>query len=174
MTSIVTLRVWFLMTFLLVIIYSLVTFDQVYITDVVPKAYFDEMEKMYMVSVTVCVMVTSEPSSAMLVSVYSQLKGLDNMTVEGVSRSIRQRCVKSQGLGLQEFYVSAEGETCASVVSKPISPEVIEPDHLWWPLGVRWPPTKGRANLTEITSKVDIMMGTVSVNDGIFSMLVIF
>ena len=58
--------------------------------------------------------------------------------------------------------MSSAGESCGTVTSKPISPEAVEKGYLWWPLGISWPQSKAKANLTTVTTKVDVMSGLVS------------
>ena len=51
--------------------------------------------------------------------------------------------------------MSSSGGSCGTIISKPISPSVVEKDKLWWPLGISW--TKKPATLTEVATKVDVM-----------------
>ena len=64
--------------------YSIVLFDVVYISDVVPKTYYDQKEEAYLVSITVCVNVVSEPTSQLTVQINAQAQDMD-YTITGVS-----------------------------------------------------------------------------------------
>lgn len=61
--------------------------------------------------------------------------------------------------------MSSKGETCDTVIGMRKSEEVIENGHLWWPLGVRWPQSKGKANLTEIVTDVTVSTASGHVSE---------
>ena len=58
--------------------------------------------------------------------------------------------------------VISRGDTCGTAFSEPLSSSVIEDGYLWWPLGVRWSLTKEVPKMTEVTAKVTVSMGAVS------------
>ena len=65
---------------------------------------------------------------------------------------------------LQYFEVSSAGESCGTIMSKPIAAKTVENGYLWWPLGVKWPPPKTmvKANLIRVSTHVNVMTGLVS------------
>ena len=66
--------------------HSIVLFEQVYISDVVPKTFYDEVQKMYFVSVTVCLDVVSQPSQSLMVHIDAKTDAShDEFNVMGVS-----------------------------------------------------------------------------------------
>lgn len=62
---------------------SIVVFDKVYVSDVTPKTYYDDKTASYYISVTVCVNMIKEPSTAWLVSVDAKTD-LQDLFVLGV------------------------------------------------------------------------------------------
>ena len=69
---------------LLCVLSSLVIVDTVYISDVVPKTYYDEDREAYFISVTACVQVLSAPTSDLRVDIDARPTGLTAHVV-GVS-----------------------------------------------------------------------------------------
>ena len=66
---------------------SLVMFEQVYVTDVVPKTFYNDSMKSYFVSVTVCMHVVSQPSEPLKVNVVAKTDTEHNeFDVTGVSQ----------------------------------------------------------------------------------------
>ena len=66
--------------------HSIVLFDRVYISDVVPKTFYDKVKESYFVSVTVCLHVVSEPSKPLQVNVEAKTNAShDQFDVKGVS-----------------------------------------------------------------------------------------
>ena len=55
-------------------------------------------------------------------------------------------------------------ESCHTLISQPLSPSTIEDGgFLWWPLLVKWPPTKEKPKLIEVVTKVIVNQGPVSI-----------
>ena len=53
--------------------------------------------------------------------------------------------------------ISAAGEEdCYTIYTKPLPPSMIEEDYFWWPLGVKWSPTREKPRLVEVAVKATL------------------
>lgn len=73
------------------------TFDHAYILDVVPKTSYNDTEKSYFVSVTVCLHVVSEPSKPLQVNIAATTNtSREEFDVTGVRQTAKEASIMSR------------------------------------------------------------------------------
>lgn len=123
---------------------SIISFQDAFVDYVIPKTYFNDTDKSYYVSITVCVQLDHPANPALTVDVKMECPYVK--TISG------------------SFLVSDEGTQCGTLYSAPILPDDIE-SHLWWPNGVGGPdakPTLLKSNISVAVLDTDKNVSTFS------------